>query len=163
MTTMLVLTGDLDTALVASEVTLHDRMLARCRASRWDRELAAGVSPETSVVLAVRAQVLVSPRHRRHLADSLSRLLADCGRPVGRSGTLLPMVQRQRIRDCAETLGALIARLRAAGPVSSRGVARIGLLLCDGAGPLYRAAGDDGCLRHDVEAALCALEPLADW
>src|SRR3954449_4372379 len=125
VTTMLVLTGDLDTALVASEVTLHDRMLARWRASRWDRELAAGASPEDSVVLAVRAQMLVSPRSRRQLADSLSRLVADSGRPAGRDASVLPMAARQRIRDCAEVLGALIVRLRAAGPVSSHGVARI--------------------------------------
>ena len=58
------------------------RVLARSRAARLDRELAAGMSPEASATLAARAMRLTSTDLRRDLAASLLRILAAAGEPA---------------------------------------------------------------------------------
>ena len=58
------------------------RVLARCAASRLDRELAAGASPETGSRLAARAVQLTSMKTRRNLAASVRRILAAAGEPA---------------------------------------------------------------------------------
>ena len=58
------------------------RVLARSRAARLDRELAAGMSPEASATLAARAMRLTSTDFRRDLAASLLRILAAAGEPA---------------------------------------------------------------------------------
>lgn len=55
------------------------RLLARCRAARLDRELAAGTRPEANAGLAARATRLTSGGYRRDLAASLLRILAAAG------------------------------------------------------------------------------------
>lgn len=57
------------------------RVLARIRAARLDRELADGMSPEASAILAARAIRLTSAGFRRDLAASLQRILAASGEP----------------------------------------------------------------------------------
>ena len=52
------------------------RVLARCAATRLDRQLAAGASPESSARLAARAIQLTSMKFRRDLATSVQRILA---------------------------------------------------------------------------------------
>ena len=47
------------------------------RASRLDRDLAHGASPDATVALALRAQMLVRTRARRDLARSAQRILAE--------------------------------------------------------------------------------------
>jgi hypothetical protein len=95
-------------------------MLARCTAARLDRELAAGTSPEASARLAARVAAdhhQVPPRI-----------------PLNRAGII----------QLALPLARLAGQLATSGPVLVQGVARIGLLLADGMGPLYRdACGDD--------------------
>ena len=58
------------------------RVLARSRAARLDRELAAGMSPEASATLAARALRLTSTDFRRDLAASLLRILAAAREPT---------------------------------------------------------------------------------
>jgi len=55
------------------------QLLARCRAPRLDRELAAGARPEANISLAARAMRLTSEGYRRDLAGSLQRMLAAAG------------------------------------------------------------------------------------
>jgi hypothetical protein len=55
------------------------RLLARGRAARLDRELAAGTGPEANASLAARAARLTSTGYRRDLAASLLRMLAAAG------------------------------------------------------------------------------------
>jgi hypothetical protein len=55
------------------------RLLARGRATRLDRELAAGTRPEANASLAARAARLTSAGYRRDLAASLLRMLAAAG------------------------------------------------------------------------------------
>jgi hypothetical protein len=75
--------------------------------------------------------------------------------PAGASHLPVP-VCRDRVRECSEEFGELIRRLRAAGPVSVRGVAKAVVLLGDASGPLYdRDTADD--LRTRVRDAADAL------
>ncbi len=55
---------------------------------------------------------------------------------------------------CAPTIWEIVATLREPAPVSAEGMARLRSLLCDGAGPLYCADGDQ--LRQ-------ALEHISRW
>jgi hypothetical protein len=145
-----------DDCPVPVDVRPQDRLLARMRALRLDAALAAGASPDATVALALRAQLLVRMPARRDLARIARRILAAAGRePAGR----LPVpVCRDRVRDCAEELEDLIRRLLAAGPVSARGVAQARALLADGASPIYHRASRDN-LRARVLAATDALTP----
>jgi hypothetical protein len=132
-----------------------DRLLMRLHAFRLDRDLAGGVSPEASVELALRAELLVRPRHRRDLARSMVRLVATAR--CSPYGSRLPVPAcRERVRECEDELGELIGRLQAAGPVPARGVAKACLLLADASGPLYRRSSP-GDLRAMVRDAADAL------
>src|SRR5260370_28752116 len=96
---MLVLLDEADCP-VARPVRPWDRLLARLRASRLDRDLADGASPDATVALALRAQRLGRPRTRRDVARGAQRVLAAAtqappphrtparaaGRPRGPSG-----------------------------------------------------------------------------
>ena len=132
-----------------------DRLWARLRAFRLDSDLAAGASPEASVALALRARMLVRTRHRRDLAASADRVLATATQPAYSRRLPVP-VCRDRVRDCSEDFGELIRRLRAAGPVPVRGVAKAVVLLGDASGPLYHPATADD-LRTRVRDAADAL------
>lgn len=57
------------------------RVLARSRAARLDCELADGMSPEASAILAARAMRLTSADFRLSLAVNLQRILAAAGEP----------------------------------------------------------------------------------
>ena len=123
------------------------RVLARCTASRLDRELAAGASPESSSRLAARAVQLTSMKARRNLAASVRRILAAAGDPaavtvITARPARLPLA-RARIRHLAGPLAVLAGYLAAPGPVPAQGVAMVSQLLSDGAGPLYREASAD--------------------
>jgi hypothetical protein len=123
------------------------RVLARCAASRLDRELAAGASPESSSRLAARAVQLTSMKTRRNLAASVRRILTAAGDPaavtmITARPSRLPLA-RARIRQSAGPLAALAGSLAVPGPVSAQGVAMVSQLLADGAGPLYRKASVD--------------------
>jgi hypothetical protein len=158
----------------ASHVLLHDgqgqltlgrlrpwhRVLARCAAGRLDQELAAGVSPETSTVLAARAAQLTSMKVRRELATSLERILAAASCPadatiISARPVRLPLA-RTRIHRSAGPLAALADRLVAPGPVPAQAVAMVGRLLTDGTGPLYRQASDEdlGDILEEVARTL---------
>ena len=123
------------------------RVLARCAASRLDRELAAGASPESSPGLAARAVQLTSMKGRRNLAASVRRILAAAGDPAAVTvvtvrPSRLPLA-RTRIRQSAGPLAVLAGCLATPGPVPAQGVAMVSQLLTDGTGPLYREASAD--------------------
>lgn len=142
---------------VASSPRPWDRVLVHVHGFRLDEQLAGGASPEASVELALRAQLLVRPRHRRELARSVARLLSTPQRsPYG--GRPPVPVCRDRVRACEDEIGELVARLQANGPIPARGVAKAGLLMADGSGPLYRRASRDD-LRARLREAADALIP----
>jgi hypothetical protein len=140
---------------VVGAVRPWDRALVRLRSASLDRALAAGASPDASLALALRAQMLVRTRYRRDLARSANRVLATAMQPS--LGARLPVpVCRDRVRDCSAEFGELIRRLDAAGPVPVQGVARASVLLSEADGPLYHRASP-GDLRATVRAATQAL------
>ena len=151
---MLVLLDSAD-GPVATSARPWDRLMARVRASRLDSDLAGEASPDSTVALALRARMLVHARHRRDLAVSADRVLVTAMQSAHACRLPAP-VCRDRVRDCSQEFGELIRRLRAAGPVPVRGVAKVGVLLADASGPLYhRASADD--LRARVRDAADAL------
>lgn len=141
-----------------------DRLVVRVRASRLDSDLAGGASPDATVPLALRAQMLVRARTRRDLALGAQQILATATQVPAAGRTQVPAagrprvpVCRDRVRDSSEELGDLIWRLLAGGPVAARGVALASVLLTDGSGPLYhRASADD--VRARVREAVDALD-----
>jgi hypothetical protein len=151
---MLVLLEE-DGCPVAHTVRPLDLLLVRWRAFRLDRDLAGGASPDATVPLALRAQMLVRGPVRRDLARSASRVLATATQAPAAGRFPVP-VCRDRVRGCSAEFGELIGRLLAPGPVAVRGVAKATVLLADGSGPLYRRASADD-LRARVRDAADAL------
>jgi hypothetical protein len=146
--------------LAERTVRARDVWAARLCASRLDRRLGAGEPPESSALLAVRAQWLVRPAVCRELAGTLLRILALTTTPP--SATAPVRVSRSHVRAAALELRGLVDRLLAGGPVSACGVARLRALLVDGGGPVYhRGSPDDLADRlRDVRAALDAVGPM---
>jgi len=139
------------------------RVLARCAATRLDRQLAAGASPESSASLAARAIQLTSMTFRRDLATSVRRILAAAGEPPAvvpsRAAAAPPPrlpLSRAQISQLAGPLARLAGYLAAPGPVPVQGVAMASQLLADGTGPLYHPVrGDDlGDLVEKLTRAL---------
>ena len=144
------------------------RLLARCLAPRQDRQLANGVRPEVSEVLAARAMVLTSVRYRRGLAASLGRMLAASMSPQARPRLMAASrsagavrqphvpLRRDRIACSASELDGLVRSLAGQSPVPAQGVAMVSQLLADGGGPLYRAGSNDD-LETIIERAAQVL------
>ncbi len=130
---------------------------AALRSVTLDRELAAGVDPETNAALAVRARRLTGPRGRKLVVDGLAGALsrASDGTP-GFTAAVRP--QARELRESSAVLSALEARLRASEPVTARGVALLRVLLTDAASPLYQPSAP-GELASRLRAAAAALEP----
>ena len=139
-------------------VPLTVMISARLFGGVLDDRLAKGTSPASSALLATRAQLIVSPTHRRMLAESWLSLLGKAQRPtvhvrspqvpVARSTVLAAQVQ---IRELAN---ALLAPL-----VTPRGVAMASALLSDGSSPIYyRESAMD--LRLKVQEVIARLNPL---
>jgi hypothetical protein len=152
-TTVLTMRGE---AVAARRVGFRDRLAARLRAHRLDRELAAGTAPDADVAHVLRAATLIAPAQRSMLARSLLRIVRDAReRPAG--FTARAPVTRRTALAAAEELDALARRLVAPEPVDVRGVAQVGRLLSDVASPLY--SGPAGALRGAAQRALASLEP----
>jgi hypothetical protein len=138
------------------------RVLAVSQAARLDRALAAGISPETSACLAVRAVRLTSTEFRRGLAASLRRTLVAVGEsalvpaPLRVARPPLVPLRATGIGPAAPLLAELANRLLEPGPVPVRGVAMVTELLSDGHGPLYheRARDDLSALAERAVQAL---------
>jgi hypothetical protein len=125
---------------------------------RLDRELISGTDPNTDPLLKGRARELVGQRCRRQLARSLERLLASADSPPLPLTSQVP-IARAAIRDSRSDLGAIVERLSTPAYVSARGVAMVGMLLADGAGPLYgNDPANSRVLRGALKATLDSLD-----
>src|SRR5271165_1503023 len=133
---VLVADGDPGGFVHAERPSLSARLAARWRPRRLDRALAAGVPPETSPALAVRAEILTELGRRRSIADGLRRVLSDaCGASPVAPAHIRP--DRTSVAVAREELNALADTLEDPGPVAANGVAQAWILLTDGTGPLY--------------------------
>jgi hypothetical protein len=135
---------------------LH-RLATRLRSDHLTRRLAGGASPESSMLLALLAQRLVSASHRTALADELGALVTVSSQASASGRPGWPPVSWAAVAEAASDLLAVVERLRRPGPVGVRGVAIVEQLLRDGAGPMYYAT-DPGELVAQARAAVVALD-----
>jgi hypothetical protein len=132
-------------------------VLASWRAAELDRQLAAGVNPGTTALLAIRSRRLTSGRSRRRVAAGLTRVVRDAaGTRRGFTAAIRP--DRNGVIAARTLLATLDRRLRSDEPVSPQGVAWLESLLTDGSSPLYRPT-DPGALGSRLRAAAAALDP----
>jgi hypothetical protein len=142
-------------AMRPSRVT--DRLLARTLGASLDRQLAAGRAPESSPLLAARAQRIVSIRSRRQLARNWENLLRAARRTHGPYYPALP-ISSDQIIAAEPAVRELVLRMTAPLPVPARGVAMAGVLLTDALGPVYSRRSPD-TLAAALEAAIAQLDP----
>ncbi len=156
MTMFLLLDGENPECVVPEHGCVRTRLSAHLHASRLDRALAAGASPDLSAPLSLRAEKLIGATVRRDLASTVRRLVDDATRSFVPFSPAVPLCRR-KVLASRETLLELADRLTSGEPVEARGVAQIRLLLTAGEGPLYHCPAADN-LEPTVQAALDALE-----
>jgi hypothetical protein len=136
--------------------TLAVRIRARWRRNRLDEQLARGAAPAKTSELSLRAAQLRSRAERTRLANALVEAVGDARGPNLGAFTIKARRRHAEIRNYADALLALAARLRDHQPVDLRGAAMIALLVNDGASPLRRGGGQD--LQREIRAARFALD-----
>ncbi len=130
--------------------TLRTRV--RLLASRFDRELEACVPVVPGSALALHADRITSAPERQRLSGGL-RLLLDRARHGEPPGTARNPLRRKQIIADEELVTEILQRLNT--PARGRGIARLRLLMTDGAGPLY--ATGRGSLAAQLRGVLAAL------
>src|ERR1700760_49521 len=123
-------------APLARRCRLRHRVRAHVRALKLDRALAAGKSPDSELLLSLRAETMISMANRHALARALRRAVTDAARPLRPLGPALPLARRE-IRQHRDLMHELADALDRNVPVDLRGLAAVEVLLKDGAGPLY--------------------------
>ena len=134
------------------------RMRTRWLRNRLDDELARGADPAASAELRLRASQLRSPAERSRLANATVEAVGDARGPNLGAFTLKARRQHAAIRESADDLMALVARLRDDQPASVRGAAMTSRLVGNRASPLHRD-GEQG-LQQAIRAALVALDAI---
>lgn len=130
-------------------------LIVQWRSAELDRQLAAGMNPWRSDVLALRARRITRRRSRSQLAGGLLRAIRAAQGVTGFSAAVRP---HPEVLDARTTMSAIARRLRAPEPVAARGVAMVQMLLTDSTGPLYCPAVE-GALGRRLRAAAAAMEP----
>ncbi len=138
----------------APRISYGTRVMARLLATKFDRMLAVGVPAADGSPLAVHAARLTSVDEREAVAHSLRRALADAR---NRDALLSSRIELNvpNITAAEDRIDQVTLRLHSPRPVTVRGMARLRLLLADGAGPMYRYGRGD--LEGRLGAALAAL------
>lgn len=134
--------------------TLVTRLIAWALAAKLDAQVAAGSIPVPGSPLAVHVMKLTSIWEREDIARSFLRL-----RQIGQQNPTLPpvivSVLSHRIEECRELIDVITLRLHSPRPVRATGMARLRILLADGAGPLY--FNESIGLEDELQYALAAL------
>jgi hypothetical protein len=139
---------------ITEPASMTTRLAERLFAARFDRQLVAGVAPNPHSPLAVHVSRLAAAAERRALATTLRDAIIEAHSRRAVVSSRIPL-DRSAVAAAAETIDRVRMRLHAPRPVSARGVARLRLLLADGAGPMYRfGRGDLGAELRDVLALL---------
>ena len=137
-----------------TEASIVTRVIAELFATRLDKQLVAGVAPEPGSVLAAHVSRLASAGERRTLAKALHHSLCEAHSRHTRMSPTIP-VDRSAVAAAVGLIDQVVQRLTGPRPVSARGVARLRLLLSDGAGPMYWPGGGD--LSAELRAVLAQL------
>jgi hypothetical protein len=130
------------------------RLAAKLFATRYDRAVEAGVSPEPGSALAVHVTTLSAPQAREESALALRLVLKDAAEGPGAIRTRMP-VRTEAVRRAADVVQAILSRLDDSQRIRARGIARLRMLLADGRGPLYRPG--TGSLNAALRGVLAAL------
>ena len=130
------------------------RVMARLLAAKFDRMLAVGVRPAEGSPLAVHADRLTSVDERESIAHSLRRSLDDARNRGAHMSYRVPL-NVPNIVAAEDRIDQVTLRLHSPRPVNARGMARLRVLLADGAGPMYLYGRGD--LEGRLGAALAAL------
>lgn len=142
--------------VIVERVGWRDRLRARWFHLELDRALAAGVSPDTEVALAVRANLLIGRSQREGLARSLHYLVRRSNR---RPSITKAPIRRRAVEAAADDLGQLATRLLTPSSVDARGVAQVRLLLTDIKSPIF-SSDVAGALQSRIAAAIQALDSV---
>ena len=138
----------------APRASFGKRVIARVKANKFDRMLAVGVPAPEGSALALHAARLTSADEREAISLSLLSTVDDArNRDALISGRISLNVPN--ITAAQDRIDQVTLRLHSPRPVTSRGVARLRVLLADGAGPMYRYGRGD--LEGRLGAALAAL------
>ncbi len=124
------------------------RLVARVLAPCLDRRLAQGRPPESGLLLAARAHLLVSPAMRLALAHQWESLVVQARTPPVPRDPRVP-VNRDAILACRSDIEEMVNAVSAPRPTPARGLAMVSRLLTDGTGPLYRR-----CTSVELGAAI---------
>lgn len=127
--------------------TPASRLLARLMPWRYDRQLLAGVAPEPGGALAAHIARLTSDTERRQLISALGFVVREAGVRPTLYSSRIPL-DEGTVSSAVTHIDEVRVRLEASRPVRALGVARLRLLLSDGAGPFY----EDG--RGNLTVAL---------
>ncbi|HET6864403.1 MAG TPA: hypothetical protein VFH80_00705 [Solirubrobacteraceae bacterium] len=157
MSTLLLTDQNNPSCIIAERSRARTRLSTRLRSRVLDRALAAGVSPDASAALSLRAHRLIGATARTALARTIRRLIRDARRPLHPLTPHVPLCRRKIIRS-AQTLERLAQRLISGDPVDARGVAQVRLLLIGDSGALYDYPGAND-LEPALQEAIQALEP----
>ncbi len=136
---------------------LTDRVLARILGASLDRQLAAGRTPESTPLLAARAQHIVAIARRRRLACNWENLLRVAQGAHGSYNGALA-IRRDRVVAAEPAVRELVHRMTAPLPVAARGIAMATELLTDGLGPVYNPRSQVS-LAAALETAIAQLDP----
>jgi hypothetical protein len=139
--------------------TLGLRLRTRWRRNALDRELASGTDPASSPELTLRATQLQSEAVRSRHANAIVEMLGRAYEPNLGRFTVAGERQHAEIREYADNLRALVARLLDDHPIDIQGAAMTARLVNDRSSPLYRM-GDQG-LGSAVLSARLALDRSA--
>jgi hypothetical protein len=143
--------------LVIRPCRLADRLLARALGASLDEQLAAGCSPESSRLLAARAQDIVSLPRRTSLARSWERLLRVARRAPSLRTPAVPLNVRA-ILVAEPAIRELMERLIAPLPVTAQGVAAAMIPLANATSPVYGWQSPDA-LAAVLDTAISQLDP----
>ena len=138
----------------APRPSLSARVMAWVFAGKFDRMLAVGDPAPAGSALAVHAARLTTADEREAIARSLRRSL-DSARNWDAGVLSRVPLNVPNITAAGNRIDQITLRLHSPHPVTPRGVARLRLLLADGAGPMYRSGRGD--LDGRLGAALAAL------
>jgi hypothetical protein len=139
-----------------ADVSFSKRVLERLFAGRYDRQIDLGATVVPGTPLAAHHVRLASRRERKGLAAALTLVLQDAGLLPGPGGPAgrVPICA-DVVRQSADTVDDVLARLAGPLPVRARGMARLRILLSDGRGPLYRTG--PGTFAAAMRGVLAAM------
>jgi hypothetical protein len=143
--------------LVIRPGRLADRLLARALGASLEQQLATGCPPESSRLLAARAQDIVSLAHRESLARSWDHLLCVANRAPTLRTPAVPL-NATAILAAEPAIRELMERLTAPLPVPAQGVAAATIPLTNATSPVYGRQSPDA-LAGLLDDAINQLDP----